>query len=498
MAILLVSALIIPPLLITRLGKEGYGVWMLVGQVIAYLAILDLGVSSSIGRFVAKYNAKNDFTNLSCTISSSIFLFLVSSLFMIVTTLIIWPNFSSFFNLSEEYSKIAKWLILLTGVGVAINFPLRIGRGILEGTHRFDQMYFFRASEVFLKLLLIILIFGLLGCKNLLYLALISVVVTILPNFVMCRFAWNKLSNIKLRYKHVRLSSLKEIWSLSLSSLVVTFAALLFGQGQVIAVGKINGSGEVIIYAIPVALLRYGSMLISYIIGAFKPMASHMQALNKTQILRKLNIAGVKVSVTISLFIAVMAIVFSHSFLTIWLPSQALSTQDFRAMADVITVMAIGFAIGVPQNVTGKMLSGADKHWFVAVVSLAASLVGLLVGILLMAKTPLGLYGMALGWATVLVIKGALVFPAAACYYFKIKPSQYIQQAYLPPLAAATILIVTAYVITKNADTTSIAPLLLSIAFCLVVYAIAVYFICFDQRQKKQIWSLIPLLQKKI
>ena len=124
MGILLVSGFIIPPLLLSRLGKEGYGLWLLIGQLTAYLPILDLGVSSSVGRFVAKYNAKKDFENLSQIISSSIFLFLFSSVCTVIITIIIWPNFSKFFNLSPEYFNIGRWLILLTGFGIAIDFPL--------------------------------------------------------------------------------------------------------------------------------------------------------------------------------------------------------------------------------------------------------------------------------------------------------------------------------------------------------------------------------------
>ena len=138
MVILFVSGFIVPPLLLVSLGKEGYGLWLLIGQLTAYLPMLDLGVSSSVGRFVAKYNAKKDFESLSKIISSSIFLFLFSSVCTVIITLIIWPSFSKFFNLSPEYFNIGRWLILLTGLGTAIDFPLRIGGGILQGFHRFD------------------------------------------------------------------------------------------------------------------------------------------------------------------------------------------------------------------------------------------------------------------------------------------------------------------------------------------------------------------------
>ena len=57
MLILFISGMAITPILIKYFGKEGYGVWLLVAQMVGYLSILDLGVSNSLGRFVAKYIA---------------------------------------------------------------------------------------------------------------------------------------------------------------------------------------------------------------------------------------------------------------------------------------------------------------------------------------------------------------------------------------------------------------------------------------------------------
>lgn len=493
MVILLVSGFIIPPLLLTSLGKEGYGLWLLIGQLTAYLPILDLGVSSSVGRFVAKYNAKNDFESLSKIISSSMFLFLFSSVCTVIVTIIIWPNFSKFFNLSPEYFNIGRWLILLTGLGIAIDFPFRIGGGILQGFHRFDLMYLLRALGAFVRLLFIVVLFGFLKCDSLIILGMLAIGITIFTDLIMCRYAYIKSSNmVRLKYTLVKLSSLKEIWSLSLSALLITIATLLFNQGQILGVGKIIGTEAVTIYAIPIMLLTYGSMVIAYIVGAFKPMASHMQALNEEKKLQKLNIAGVKISFSISLFIAVLSIAFGYPFFKIWLhASKDLSNSDFTVLSNVLTIMVIGFAIGVPQNVTAKMLSGMEKQWFVAFVSLVASLLGFCIGIILMIRTNLGFYGMAIGWAAVFIMKGVFVLPVSACRHFRIKSLLYLKEAYLPPMIAASIIVVMAYVMRAVFDVTSIATFVLCIVLCASVYAVVVYSFCLDKEQRIQVHSML-------
>jgi len=491
MFVLLVSTIIVTPLLIQRLGKEGYGVWMLVGQIVAYLAILDLGVGSSVGRFVSKYEANKDSLGLSRIVNSAIFLFIISSVLICLLTFILCPNFSRFFQLNDKYYGVGRWLILLTGLGVALSFPMRIGQGILEGTHNFHLIYAFRASGSLLKLLLIVLLFGQLERDSLILLAVITVTTTVLPNLLMCWSALNKLPNITIGLRLINIKSLSEIWCLSLSVLLGTIATLLFNQGQIIGVGKMVGPAAATLYAIPVMMLTYASMVAAYMIAAFKPLSSHLQALDQEHSLKKLNINGVSMIFTVTLLIAVLAVVFGGSFLKIWLGSDGLSGQDLNVMNKSLAIMVIGFAAGAPQQVTAKMFSGTDRQWFITVISLGASLAGLLIGILLMAKTNLGLFGMAAGWAAVFVIRGVIILPLSACRHFGIGLISYIEKSYLPPLIAAMILTGAACIIKMRIGAESILSLSLCIALCVIVYAVAVYTLCLDQTQRHQVRGIL-------
>ncbi len=141
------------------------------------------------------------------------------------------------------------------------------------------------------------------------------------------------------------------------------------------------------------------------------------------------------------------------------------------------------------------MFSGTDRQWFITGISLMTSFIGLLMGIILMAKTNLGLYGMAIGWAAVFIIRGVLILPLSACRHFRMKLISYIEQAYLPPLIPATILMLSAYMLKEIFEATSIASLAFCIALCIGVYAIAVYSFCLDVRQKLQVRSIVNRLR---
>ncbi len=46
----IVVGLLLLPFVVAKLGQTGYGVWMLVGSIIGYYGLLDLGVSSAVSR----------------------------------------------------------------------------------------------------------------------------------------------------------------------------------------------------------------------------------------------------------------------------------------------------------------------------------------------------------------------------------------------------------------------------------------------------------------
>lgn len=498
MLILFISGMAITPILINYFGKEGYGVWMLIAQMIAYLAILDLGVSNSLGRFVAKYNAKKDAEGLSRILSTSLFLYSISTFAVLLITFIIWPKFSDFFNLSEKYHQIGSWLILLAGSGIALSLPIRIGQGVFQGIHRFDLMYLFRSLGVILKLFLIIIFFYFWKKGDLILLATISIVSSLLPNILMCILARYQLPKINIKKKYISKSSIAEIWSLSFSALFISISGLLLIQTQILAVGKILDPEAVTIYSLPLKLTRYGSMLVSYVIAALVPLASEMHTLNQKKGLQRLNVNGVKIAFTISLATLVMAAFFGKSFLLFWLKSTSLQDSDFTIMANLLLIMAAGFCIGGPQGVTTKMFLGSGRQWFVAKIAIINNLLGLLVGIFLLKVSPLGLYGMAIGWLLVYFISGVIIFPWVACRTFKINILSYLRKAYIPPLLAALPLILVAYFIQAVVHVSSIAQLGLCIILSLATYAVAVYYICLEERQRFQIRMFVNKFIKSV
>src|ERR1700688_279758 len=61
------------PLILHRLGDAAFGIWVLIFSVTGYYGLFDLGIRSSIVRYVAKYSASGEKKELDRLISTALF-----------------------------------------------------------------------------------------------------------------------------------------------------------------------------------------------------------------------------------------------------------------------------------------------------------------------------------------------------------------------------------------------------------------------------------------
>ena len=75
-----IIGLILTPYIIKNLGDSEYGLYILIGGIIGYLTILDLGLNNAIVRYVSIYRAKNDKQGEEVFLGITMFIYFVISL----------------------------------------------------------------------------------------------------------------------------------------------------------------------------------------------------------------------------------------------------------------------------------------------------------------------------------------------------------------------------------------------------------------------------------
>ena len=87
---------------------------------------------------------------------------------------------------------------------------------------------------------------------------------------------------------------------------------------------------EVALYSIPMSLIVYLSMIVSTFVISFTPLASQMHELRDEGRIKRLNMLGVRYSVTACLGFGLITIFIGRHFLALWL-GDTVSPEEAKA-----------------------------------------------------------------------------------------------------------------------------------------------------------------------
>src|ERR1700692_402885 len=73
LAINVIVGIFLSPFIVHRLGDAAFGIWVLIFAVTGYYGLFDLGIRSSIIRYVSKYAATGDKEKLAQFVNTALF-----------------------------------------------------------------------------------------------------------------------------------------------------------------------------------------------------------------------------------------------------------------------------------------------------------------------------------------------------------------------------------------------------------------------------------------
>ena len=137
LAVNVVVGFFLSPFIVHHLGDAAFGVWLLVFSVTGYYGLFDLGIRSSIIRYVSKYTATDDREKLTGFINTALFSYAGIGVVSMLLTTLLSSSVEHFFKIPPEMHAQARLLLLMVGASVSLGFPFGVFGGMLEGLQRF-------------------------------------------------------------------------------------------------------------------------------------------------------------------------------------------------------------------------------------------------------------------------------------------------------------------------------------------------------------------------
>jgi O-antigen/teichoic acid export membrane protein len=428
-AITFVSSFFLLPITLRYLDKEQYGLLQLVGSLVAYVALAGLGTGSALMRTVAKSRDTDKSVDLSPIISTAFFFYLgigIAGFAVGISSLSIIPGI---FHIPSDQRWLCQLLVIISFTGALITFPLSVFLGVLSGRERFDIINIIRGIQTLCMFVGSIIIFWSGG--RVIALMVIQSALAIGAAILSVWYSYREVPTLKISFKLVRLSELRQILSFGIFAFCVQIAVQISYRTDTIVIGVFLPLSAIAIYNIGLRLSEIAREIPSQIGGLLPPIIARLDQEKQPEELQRLLLAATKWILLVALTVAIPLFVFAPAFIRIWLGS------DFEQSALITRVLCVAGIFSIAQGPSATLLMYQGKHKLLAATSLVCSFANLALSVVLVRY--LGILGVALGTAIpVVVADGLIVFPLA-CNLLRLPLRRLIGRSILPPVIPAVI-----------------------------------------------------------
>ena len=137
--LLAVLGFIYVPILLHYIGKNEYGLYQLIGSLIAYFSIMDFGLTAAVTRFYTKYKALKDQVGMENILAISLYGYAAVTILCLLVGVICYLNLDSIFGSTMTVDELteARQMFLLLLFNIAVSLSTMIFRAVINAHERF-------------------------------------------------------------------------------------------------------------------------------------------------------------------------------------------------------------------------------------------------------------------------------------------------------------------------------------------------------------------------
>lgn len=472
------TGMFLTPFIVRNLGASQYGVYTLVGAMLPYLMLLDMGMSKTITRYVAHYRAHND------TESEARFLTTTIGIYGFISILLLVCGGSIYYFSDKIWSEqftpdelqCVRQMILVVVVSYAIIIPGSAFTSICNGCGKFAFPRIVQPIRHLIKVICSVALL-LLGFKAL---ALMTLEMALSISIVVATLLYVRKH---IGRKHIFASSRLDYTPIlkytGWMALYAATCAMQWNAGMIIAGMQLDASS--------VGVMGLGIM-IGNMYGYFAETINRMTLPRATRLIKE-NPTGKEITqsmIEVGRIIAIVQMgvlsaffVFGESFVEKWVG------QEYSNSYIIALIMMASWLMQLSEDYGNALIEAKGRVRTMAIINFIAIFVGVIASYY---ATPrygvIGLIGSLSG--------GTLLATIANNIYYKhllqLNIGNYIARVY-GRLTVSTIACVTAFVVIRQyaVDTTSWAWLLGGIATYVVIYTTSIYLGVLTKEEKQAI-----------
>lgn len=386
-----IYGLLITPYILSYVGEISYGVYKSVSSLSASLAIMDLGLGSTVTRYMAKFHAQDD------NKSASNFLAMTFIQYAVLASLILIVGFAIYLCIPNMYAKtfskmeidLAKLLVCILLLNMVLRLFENLLFGVANGYEKFTFSNGIKLISVISKFSAILLFLPFV--KNILLVVLIETVIVVLSIVV---FLFYMIYKMKIRPKLVKWDGIvfRESFGYTLLMFIQTITIQFNGNIDNILIGTSIGSASVTIYSIALTIFGMYENLSGSIANIMLPKITKMVIKEdaKSDIQKTIEKAG-RLQFTILAAVLGGFVILGKDFYLLWLG------KGFEDCYYLTLILIIPVTFPMVQNVCLSVLRAQNRMVYRTVTLAISCLINVIVTVI--GIKMFGYYGAAFGTA---------------------------------------------------------------------------------------------------
>ncbi|MBF0522913.1 MAG: oligosaccharide flippase family protein [Candidatus Omnitrophica bacterium] len=461
------------PFLILHLGNRMYGLWLLLGAVFGFYGLLDLGLGSAVQRYMSRALGTNDYEEVNSVVNNSLIVF---SLIGIASLIISFGAAMLGHLFLKDPSEIGlfRMILIMTGLTLAIGFPMRSFWAIFSSHLRWDLSIYVDLVKLVIRTFLIIVFIGH-GYK--LFAFAMIMFLTDVAGYIACFFISLRIAPyLRFSFTYLHKPQIKKLFHYSVYSFIANVSGNIKFNIDNFVIAGFMGLSPVTLYSVAARLIGYYRQFLNNAVGIVMPIFSQWEGQNDFNAIREKFWFMIKISGYLSCLVAGMLFVFGRVFILRWVGAEYVSAYE------IMLILLFATSLDLMQSPAGQMLYGISKHKFLAVTGFLEALANLILSLIFVRSY--GIAGVALGTAIPMLVVKIFILPAYTCRQLKISFYKYIGLLLKIILISWSVIAVERIVLSPFIKANYLSVACLSLA-SVVFFFIIIYFGGFDRQEKE-------------
>ena len=469
------------PLLLFYVGTSEYGIYQMIGSLIAYFAVMDFGLSTAVIRFYTKYKALNDAIGMENILAISLRGYGIITCIMLLVGCLCYFFLEDIFSISMTTAEIikVKELFLLLLFNLIVTLSTMVFRAVINAHERFLFLKGMETIELIIQPILVIVVLK--EYPSAFSVAMVQTVLNIVLTIARIYYCFHTL-HISIRFHYWNHDLFQDFKHLAMSVFAVTLIDQVFFKTNQVILGIVSGTNAVAVYSIASLIYMNYMALSTAISGVYLP---HITALiMKRSSMQEISDLFIQIGRWQYYLLALVAtgfIIFGKQFIVWWAGS------GFEDAYWITLLIIIPFTIDLIQNIGLSVLQAMNKYDFRARVYFGVGIFNLCLAIPLAMRY--GGIGCAFATGLAMFLGNGLVMNWFYSTQIGLDIKRFWQQIARITVAVVGCLIV-GYVMNGVIDGDSIGVFVCKIGVYVLLYAITLYFIAMTDVEKRKIQKI--------